>query len=41
MQKWVMPVEMDILVLETYVLRKIDLKPLEGYSDWKKEFELD
>lgn len=36
-----MRTEMDILVIENYVLRKEDQKPLEGDSDWKKEFELD
>jgi carbamoyltransferase len=32
---------MDVLVLENCVLQKEDQKPLEGDSDWKKEFELD
>jgi len=36
-----MRTEMDILVLENCVLKKEDQKPLEGDSDWKKEFELD
>jgi len=36
-----MRTEMDILVVENYVLRKEDRKPVEGDSDWKKEFELD
>lgn len=36
-----MRTEMDVLVLENCVLRKEDQKPLEGDSDWKKEFELD
>jgi carbamoyltransferase len=36
-----MRTEMDILVIENYILRKEDQKPLEGDSDWKKEFELD
>jgi carbamoyltransferase len=36
-----MRTEMDLLVLEDCVLRKEDQKPLEGDSDWKKEFELD
>jgi carbamoyltransferase len=36
-----MRTEMDVLVIENYVLRKEDQKPLEGDSDWKKEFELD
>ena len=33
--------KMDVLVLENCVLLKADQKPLEGDSDWKKEFELD
>ena len=37
----VMRTEMDVLVLENSVLYKTDQKPLEGDSDWKKEFELD
>ena len=36
-----MRTEMDVLVLENYVLKKEDQKPLERDSDWKKEFELD
>lgn len=36
-----MRTEMDVLVLENCVLRKEEQKPLEGDSDWKKEFELD
>jgi carbamoyltransferase len=36
-----MRTEMDVLVLENCVLKKGDQKPLEGDSDWKKEFELD
>jgi carbamoyltransferase len=36
-----MRTEMDVLVIENYVLRKEDQKPLEGDSDWKKEFALD
>ena len=36
-----MRTEMDVLVIENYVLRKVDQKPLEGDSDWKKEFALD
>jgi carbamoyltransferase len=36
-----MRTEMDVLVLENYVLKKENQKPLEGDSDWKKEFELD
>ena len=36
-----MRTEMDVLVLENCVLIKSEQKPLEGDSDWKKEFELD
>ena len=36
-----MRTEMDLLVLENCVLEKADQKPLEGDSDWRKEFELD
>lgn len=36
-----MRTEMDVLVLENCVLFKPEQKPLEGDSDWKKEFELD
>jgi carbamoyltransferase len=36
-----MRTEMDVLVLENFLLRKEDQKPLESDSDWKKEFELD
>ena len=36
-----MRTEMDVLVLENCVLLKAEQKPLEGDSDWKKEFELD
>lgn len=36
-----MRTEMDVLVLENCVVKKEDQKPLEGDSDWKKEFELD
>lgn len=36
-----MRTEMDVLVLENCVLLKSEQKPLEGDSDWKKEFELD
>lgn len=32
---------MDVLVVENCPLYKTDQKPLEGDSDWKKEFELD
>ena len=36
-----MRTEMDILVLENFVLDKKDQKPLADYKDWKEEFELD
>ena len=36
-----MRTEMDVLVLENCVLLKTEQKPLEGDSDWKKEFQLD
>jgi carbamoyltransferase len=36
-----MRTEMDVLALENCILQKADQKPLEGDSDWKKEFELD
>ncbi|NGZ99098.1 MAG: hypothetical protein CV089_23810 [Nitrospira sp. WS110] len=36
-----MRTEMDVLVLENCVLFKPEQRPLEGDSDWKKEFELD
>jgi carbamoyltransferase len=36
-----MRTEMDVLVLENCVLYKGDQKPLQGDTDWKKEFELD
>ena len=36
-----MRTEMDVLVLENCVLVKSEQKPLEGDSDWRKEFELD
>lgn len=36
-----MRTEMDVLVLENYVLYKTQQKPLANDSDWKKEFELD
>jgi hypothetical protein len=32
---------MDVLVLENCVPYKTDQKPLEGDSNWKKEFEQD
>ncbi|MDH4187974.1 MAG: carbamoyltransferase [Nitrospira sp.] len=36
-----MRTEMDVLVLEGCVLLKSEQKPLEGDTDWKKEFDLD
>ncbi|MDP1946767.1 MAG: carbamoyltransferase [Nitrospirota bacterium] len=36
-----MRTEMDVLVLENCVLLKTEQKPLEGDTDWKREFELD
>lgn len=36
-----MRTEMDLLVLENFLLRKEDQQPLREDSDWKKEFELD
>ncbi|MEK9627424.1 MAG: carbamoyltransferase [Nitrospinota bacterium] len=36
-----MRTEMDILVLENFVLDKKDQKPLADDKDWKEEFELD
>ena len=36
-----MRTEMDMLVLENFILRKEDQKALEGDIDWRKEFELD
>lgn len=36
-----MRTEMDTLVLENCVLRKVDQKPLDEDTDWRKEFELD
>ncbi|MBI4003274.1 MAG: carbamoyltransferase [Nitrospira defluvii] len=36
-----MRTEMDVLVLENCVLYKSEQQPLEGDTDWKKEFELD
>lgn len=36
-----MRTEMDVLVLENCLLLKSEQKPLEGDTDWKKEFELD
>ena len=39
--KCFMRTEMDILVLENCLLYKSEQKPLQGDTDWKKEFELD
>jgi carbamoyltransferase len=36
-----MRTELDLLVLENCVLEKAQQKPIEGDSDWRKEFELD
>ncbi|MBX3237317.1 MAG: carbamoyltransferase [Nitrospiraceae bacterium] len=36
-----MRTEMDVLVLENCVIQKSEQTPLDGDSDWKKEFELD
>jgi carbamoyltransferase len=36
-----MRTEMDTLVLENCVLKKVDQKPLDEDTDWRKEFELD
>ena len=36
-----MRTEMDVLVLENFVLLKEEQKPLENDSDWKSEFALD
>jgi carbamoyltransferase len=36
-----MRTEMDVLVLENFVLRKEEQTPLENDSDWKNEFALD
>lgn len=36
-----MRTEMDVLVLENCLLLKSEQKPLDGDTDWKKEFELD
>jgi carbamoyltransferase len=36
-----MRTEMDYLVLGSFILDKKEQKPLNGDSDWKKEFELD
>jgi carbamoyltransferase len=39
--KCFMRTNMDYLVLENYILNKKNQKPLEGDTDWQKEFELD
>ena len=36
-----MRTEMDVLVLENFILLKEEQKPLENDSDWKSEFALD
>jgi carbamoyltransferase len=36
-----MRTEIDLLVLENFVLEKANQKPLVGDTDWRKEFELD
>jgi carbamoyltransferase len=36
-----MRTEIDLLVLENFVLQKVDQKPLANDTDWRKEFELD
>ena len=36
-----MRTEIDLLVVENCLLRKADQKPLEGDTDWRREFELD
>jgi carbamoyltransferase len=36
-----MRTEMDVLVLENFVLLKQEQKALENDSDWKSEFALD
>jgi carbamoyltransferase len=33
--------EIDLLVMEDYLLYKSQQKPLEGDTDWRKEFEPD
>jgi carbamoyltransferase len=32
---------MDYLVMGNFLLEKAEQKPLEGDTDWQKEFELD
>lgn len=36
-----MRTEMDHLVLENFILRKVDQPPITDHSDWRKEFALD
>ncbi len=36
-----MRTQIDTLVLENYVLNKVDQKPLEGDTNWQQEFEMD
>jgi carbamoyltransferase len=36
-----MRTEMDLLVLENFVIEKASQRPLAGDTDWRKEFELD
>ena len=36
-----MRTEMDVLVLENWLLNKSEQRPLVGDTDWKKEFERD
>ena len=36
-----MRTEMDTLVLENFILDKVNQKPLDNDSDWLNEFELD
>ena len=36
-----MRTEMDYLILNNYLLRKIDQNPLDNDTDWMSEFELD
>ena len=36
-----MRTEMDYLVLNNFILKKSDQKPLEKDSDWRNEYELD
>ena len=36
-----MRTDMDYLIIENFLMKKEDQKPLENDSDWQKEFELD